>query len=79
MINEQVRFQIQRVHVSEQEEKESLICLSLNNQEIPLVIEMADFLIKVFHFGRTVRGFKNNFVWYLIHFDVHISTCVDFI
>ena len=68
---EQVRFHIQRVHASKQEEKESLICLSLNNQEIRHAIEMADFLIKVFHFGRTLRGFENNFIWFLIHFGIH--------
>ena len=59
---EQVRFHIQRVHESEREEKETIICLALNNQETRLVIGMADFLIKAFHFGRTVRSFENNFI-----------------
>ena len=57
-IYEQVRFHIQHVHMShevpEKEGKESLICLSLNNQEIRLVKEMGDLLIKAFHFGKSV-------------------------
>ena len=59
---EQVRFHTQRLHESEREEKETIICLALNNQETRLVAEMAHILIKVFHFGRNVRGTENNFI-----------------
>ena len=47
---EQVRFHTQRLHESEREEKETIICLALNNQETRLVIGMADFLIKAIPF-----------------------------
>ena len=58
--------------------QESLICLSLNNQGIRLVIEIADLLIKGFHFGKTVRGFENNFMWFLIHFGNHFYMSISY-
>ena len=44
----------------ENKRKESLICLLMNDQEIPLVMEMVEFLIKVLHFCKSIQSFERN-------------------
>ena len=39
---------------------------------------MTDLLIKGFHFGKTVRGLENNFMWFLIHFGIHFYMSISY-
>ena len=38
----------------------------MNDQEIPLVMEMVEFLIKVLHFCKPIQSFERNCMWFLI-------------